>query len=75
MGLLIKMLLQEGVAFIQDVIGSIEASKLADSQEPILYLNMQVAQYHLLTDNLAETKRLMNEGMTELDTLQEVRNE
>lgn len=39
---------QEGSAFIRDVISNLEASKQRDTEQPILYLRMQLAQYALV---------------------------
>jgi hypothetical protein len=50
--LVLAALVQEGSAFIQDVIANLEASKQPDTQQPILYLRMQLAQYALLQGRL-----------------------
>ena len=44
--------LQEGSAFLQDVIANLEASKQPDTQQPVLYLRMQLAQYALVQGRL-----------------------
>lgn len=44
--------LQEGEAFIRDVISNLEAAKQPDTQQPILYLRMQLAQYALVQGRL-----------------------
>jgi hypothetical protein len=46
------LFVQEGAAFIQDVIANLEASKQPDMQQPILYLRMQLAQYALVQGHL-----------------------
>lgn len=51
------MALQEGSAFIRDVIANLEASKQRDTEQPILYLRMQLAQYALV-----QVGRLVAEG-------------
>jgi len=57
----------EGVAFLQDVISNLEASKQPDTAEAILYLKMQIAQYQLTLGNVGECKNLMQDGRQELD--------
>ena len=65
---------QEGSAFIADVIANLEASKqLRDTEQPILYLRMQLAQYALVQGNTAECRRLMQEGREELEGMSDVR--
>lgn len=66
--------MQEGAAFIRDVIANLEASKqLRDTQQPILYLRMQLAQYALVQGRLADCKHEMEAGREELEGLSDVR--
>jgi 26S proteasome regulatory subunit N9 len=44
--------LQEGFDFIQNVIDNLEASKQPDTEQPVLYLRMQLAQYALVQGRL-----------------------
>lgn len=39
---------QKGTAFVSDVIANLEASKQPDTEQPVLFLRMQIAQYRLL---------------------------
>ncbi|EFN57715.1 hypothetical protein CHLNCDRAFT_21334 [Chlorella variabilis] len=63
---------EEGSAFIQDVIANLEASKQPDTQQPILYLRMQLAQYALVQGRLQDCKRAFEAGREELDGLTDV---
>jgi 26S proteasome regulatory subunit N9 len=62
-------LLQDGLAFINDVISNLEASNAPGSTQPILFLRMQAAQYHQLLGNLSDTKSMLDQGRTTLDSL------
>lgn len=55
-----------GAAFIRDVIANLEASKQPDTEEPVLFLRMQLAQYQLLQGDLAEAKKTLDAGREEL---------
>ncbi|KAI7844347.1 hypothetical protein COHA_002145 [Chlorella ohadii] len=63
---------EEGSAFIQDVISNLEASKQRDTEQPILYLRMQLAQYALVQGRLPECKRMVEDGREELERLTDV---
>ncbi len=54
---------QEGSAFIQDVISNLEASKQRDTEQPILYLRMQLAQYALVQVRVAATAEQSRHGI------------
>jgi 26S proteasome regulatory subunit N9 len=43
---------EEGFDFIQNVIDNLEASKQPDTEQPVLYLRMQLAQYALVQGRL-----------------------
>ena len=62
----------EGMAFLMDAIQNLEASKLLDIAEPVLYLRMQLAQYQLIIGAQNEAKQLMLDGESELNTLRDV---
>ncbi len=63
---------QDGLTFTQDVIANLEVGKLRDTEQPILYLKMQVAQYKLLLGDLAECKTMMEDGRKELQGMSDV---
>ncbi|KAL4425759.1 hypothetical protein ABPG75_009775 [Micractinium tetrahymenae] len=63
---------QEGEAFIRDVISNLEASKQPDTQQPILYLRMQLAQYALVQGRTQECKHAFEEGREELEGMADV---
>jgi 26S proteasome regulatory subunit N9 len=62
---------QAGLAFIKDVLSHLEAIKEAGTEEPRLYLEMQVAQYHLVLGEADECRRVMDAGRTALDAMTE----
>lgn len=63
---------QQGMAFLDDVIANLEASKQPDTEEPILYLKMQIAQYQLLLGNIGDCKNAYLDGEAQLETMTEV---
>ena len=63
---------KEGMTFLTDVIANLEASKQPDTEEAILYLKMQIAQYHLVLGAASECKSLMLEGATALEAMSDV---
>ena len=63
---------QAGTAFIQGVIASLEASHQPDTEQPILYLRMQIAQYQLLQGELGEAKKTLDAGREVLEGLEDV---
>ena len=60
------------MTFLTDVIANLEASKQKDTEESILYLKMQIAQYQLVLGSAAECKSLMLDGATALESLSDV---
>lgn len=54
------------------MISNLEASKQRDTQQPVLYLRMQLAQYALVQGRLADCKRAFEEGREELEALSDV---
>jgi 26S proteasome regulatory subunit N9 len=63
---------QEGMTFLTDVIAHLEASKQKDTEESILYLKMQIAQYQLVLGSAGDCKSLMLEGANTLESLSDV---
>lgn len=63
---------EEGEAFIKDVITNLEAAKQPDTQQPTLYLRMQLAQYALVQGRMQECKRTMEAGREELEGMADV---
>ncbi|PSC67973.1 26S proteasome non-ATPase regulatory subunit 13-like protein B, partial [Micractinium conductrix] len=57
---------EEGEAFIRDVLSALEAAKQPDSEQPEVFLRMQLAQYAL------ECKRMMEVGREQLEALSDV---
>lgn len=70
----------DGQAFLQGVLDSLVAQSTRQgassideiSTEACLYLEMQIAQYHLITGNVETCKKLMDKGHRTLDSLSEV---
>lgn len=62
----------EGSSFLSNAVADLEVSNLPESAEPILYLRMQIGQYHLVQGNTDEAKQVMIEGQEELLSLSDV---
>eukprot|EP00889_Picochlorum_renovo_P008115 jgi/Picre1/35145/NNA_002607.t1 len=70
----------DGQAFLQSVLDSIKLHKAKQGEshvdgvadEACLYLEMQIAQYYLISENMAECKQLMDRGSRLLDSMSEV---
>ena len=63
----------EGQAFLRTISEGIAASQTSTAaDEACLYLDMQIAQYYLISENLIECKRLMDKGTMQLDASNEV---
>jgi 26S proteasome regulatory subunit N9 len=70
----------DGQSFLQSVLDSIKTNKEQQTKstmdttadEACLYLDMQIAQYYLISGNTAECKALMDGGASELEKLTEV---
>lgn len=63
----------EGQEFLRTISQGIAASQTSTAaDEACLYLDMQIAQYYLISENLVECKELMDKGAMQLDALNEV---
>ena len=63
----------EGQEFLRNVADGIAASQTSTvAWEACLYLEMQIAQYYLISENMVECKKLMDKGSRQLDALTEV---
>ena len=70
----------EGLAFLQEALETIKgfieqqgrSSSDPAANQACLYLEMQIAQYHLILENVVECKELMTKGSEQLDSLTEV---
>jgi len=62
----------EGCSFLSNAVADLEVSNLPESAEPILYLRMQIGQYHLIQGNIDQAKQATVEGQEELPSLSEV---
>ena len=63
----------EGQEFLRNVAEGIAASQTSTvAGEACLYLEMQIAQYYLISENFVECKKMMDKGSRQLDALTEV---
>lgn len=59
--------LQEGITFLNDVMRGLKAAQTSDADQPILFLQMQTAQYEHVLGNFADAKKMLEEGRRTLD--------
>jgi 26S proteasome regulatory subunit N9 len=64
----------EAVGFLNGVVSRLVEAKQPKSEQPILFLKMNVAQYQLQSGNVHEAKALVEEGKETLDALHDVRD-
>ncbi len=63
----------DGQEFLRNVADGIAVSQTSTvAGEACLYLEMQIAQYYLISENLVECKKMMDKGSRQLDALTEV---
>mmetsp|Transcript_18359 Transcript_18359/g.51454 ORF Transcript_18359/g.51454 Transcript_18359/m.51454 type:complete len:389 (-) Transcript_18359:270-1436(-) len=64
--------LQQACAFIEKEVEKLKEAKQPRSQQPILYLQMQVAQYKLQMGELTSCRDAIQDGKTRLEELEDV---
>lgn len=64
----------EAVVFLNGVIQLIVDAKQQRSDQPLLYLKMQIAEYNLVMEQFDECKKEVEEGKEKLEGLHDVRS-
>lgn len=62
----------EGKEFLKGIVTSLEDAKRSDAHEPALYLRMQIAQYELVEGSILEAKKMLQEGLQELERHEDI---
>lgn len=60
---------KDSISFLEGVVVKLEEMKLARSPEPILFIKMHIAQHHLESGSVSDTKKLVEEGKKSLDEI------
>uniref|UniRef100_A0A453CVV7 PCI domain-containing protein n=1 Tax=Aegilops tauschii subsp. strangulata TaxID=200361 RepID=A0A453CVV7_AEGTS len=61
-----------GISYLEGVISKLHDTKESRVEEPILYVKMQIASFLLEKGNQKECKKLVDEGKTTLDSMDDV---
>ncbi|XP_044458895.1 26S proteasome non-ATPase regulatory subunit 13 homolog B [Triticum aestivum] len=61
-----------GISYLEGVISKLRDTKESRVEEPILYVKMQIASFLLEKGNQKECKKLVDEGKTTLDSMDDV---
>ncbi len=64
----------ESVSFLERLVQQIKEAKLPRTEQPLLYLHMDIGYHKLQEGQLSEAKKCVEEGREQLDSMHDVRN-
>ena len=64
----------ESVSFVERLITQIKEAKLPRTEQPLLYLQMEIGYHKLQEGQLAEAKKCVEAGREQLEAMQDVRH-